>query len=188
MQCTGTIKDISMDFKTKLPQVTLLLNEKGTLEQVEMLKELKKLSVEIKKYRQKRSLDANAYFHVLVNKLARHFGVSDTEMKTKMNLEYGTVALNLDGTKVGVKVPYGTDIKQFYPYCKKFGECEENGINFEKYLFYKETHTLDSKEMAELIDGVIQECKEAGIETMTPAELKRLKEAWDERLGRNGIS
>lgn len=169
---------VSIDFKTNKPKITFIINEREALQQIDEIKDLEKLNVEAKKYRQKRSLDANAYFHVLVNKLARHFGVSDAEMKTKMNLEYGTVALNLDGTKVGAKVPYGTDMKQFYPYCKKFGECEENGMNFEKYLFYKETHTLDSKEMAELIDGVIQECKEAGIETLTPEELQSMKESW----------
>lgn len=179
LKFTGTVSDVSIDFKTNKPKITFIINEREALHQIDEIKDLEKLNVEAKKYRQKRSLDANAYFHVLVNKLARHFGVSDTEMKTKMNLEYGTVALNLDGTKVGVKVPYGTDIKQFYPYCKKFGECEENGINFEKYLFYKETHTLDSKEMAELIDGVIQECKEAGIETLTPEELQSMKESWE---------
>lgn len=179
MRFTGQVSDVSIDLKTNKPKITFIMNEREALHQIDEIKDLEKLNVEAKKYRQKRSLDANAYFHVLVNKLARHFGVSDTEMKTKMNLEYGTVALNLDGTKVGAKVPYGTDIKQFYPYCKKFGECEENGMNFEKYLFYKETHTLDSKEMAELIDGVIQECKEAGIETLTPEELQSMKESWE---------
>lgn len=178
MQFTGQVSDVSIDFKTNKPKITFIINEKEALQQIDEIKDLEKLNVEAKKYRPKRSLDANAYFHVLVNKLARHFRVSDAEMKTKMNLEYGTVALNLDGTKVGAKVPYGTDIKQFYPYCKKFGECEENGMNFEKYLFYKETHTLDSKEMTELIDGVIQECKEAGIETLTPEELQSMKESW----------
>ena len=43
------------------------------------------------------------------------------------------------------------------------------------YRLYRGTHTYDSKEMAMLIDGTIEECKEQGIETMTPNELERLK-------------
>ena len=47
-----------------------------------------------------------------------------------------------------------------------------------KYLFYKRTSELDNAEMSKLIDGVVQECHEQGIETLPPAELKALKEAW----------
>ena len=39
---------------------------------------------EVKEYKEKRSNDANAYFHVLINKLARHFNISDDEMKIKI--------------------------------------------------------------------------------------------------------
>ena len=46
---------------------------------------------------------------------------------------------------------------------------------FVKYLIYKETHTLDSAEMATLIDGTIEEAKQLGIETLTPIELENLK-------------
>ena len=39
------------------------------------------VNVEIKKYRRKRSLDANAYFHVLVNKIAEAQGLGEEEVK-----------------------------------------------------------------------------------------------------------
>jgi hypothetical protein len=32
--------------------------------------------------------------------------------------------------------------------------------------------------MSVLIDGVVSECEELGIETMSPAELQRIKESW----------
>ena len=46
----------------------------------------------------------------------------------------------------------------------------------QKYLFYKQTHTLDSKEMSELIDGVVKECKDAGIETLDDIQIRNLFE------------
>ena len=178
MQFTGQLTDVSIDFQTKKPKLTFLMNESDAVNQIDEIKDIEKLIIEAKKYRKRRSLDANAYFHVLVNKLARHQEMSDSEMKVKMNLEYGTVAKNLDGTKVGIKVPKGTDIKQFYPYCKWFGECIEGDLYFDKYLFYKQTHTLDTKEMAQLIDGVVRECHEAGIETYTEEEIESMKKEW----------
>lgn len=134
---------------------------------------------EVKEYKEKRSNDANAYFHVLVNKLARYINISDKEMKIRMNLQYGTIAKDENGNSVGVKIPKGTDITQFYDYAKWFGECEENGIKFDKYLFYKQTHTLNTKEMSQLINGVVEECRERGIETKTQTEINSLLESWD---------
>lgn len=182
---TGKLTDVSIDFNSRKPKLTFLADDTDSLNQVDEIKDIDKLSIEAKKYRNQRSIDANAYFHLLVNKLARYFSISDTEMKTKMNLEYGTVALNLDGTKVGIKVPKGTKIEKFYPYCKWFGECIEGDLCFDKYLIYKQTHTLDSKEMSQLINGVVQECKEVGIETLTDEELKSMMENYEKKENKN---
>ena len=60
MQFTGQVTDISIDFKTNKPKVTFLVNEKETLNQIDEIRNIEKLVVEAKKYRAKRSLDANA--------------------------------------------------------------------------------------------------------------------------------
>lgn len=164
--------NIGYDFKNKSTKIELIA-EGDILSNLEPYMD-KKLNVELKEWRATRTLDANAYFHVLLQELANHYGTSLEEMKVIENLKYGSVARNVDGTKVGIKVPFGTDIKSFYPYARKFGECVENDITFEKYLLYKETHTLNTKEMATLIEGVVQDCKDAGIETRQDVEIKDL--------------
>lgn len=156
----------------------IIFATKGSIEELEGITHETTVEVKIKPYRQKRSLDANAYFHLLVNKMAGMLRTSETEMKIKMNLRYGTVA-EKDGVMCGVKVPRNTDIQSFYPYAKWIGEVEDNGKMFDKYLFYKRTSELDTKEMSVLIDGVVSECKELGIETATPQELERMMKEWD---------
>lgn len=136
------------------------------------------LSIEIKRYREKRSLSANAYFHVLVNKIAAETGESDEAVKTRLVCDYGTVARDSDGKVVGFKLPASTDVSMIYPYAKCFDHREENGKSFACYLVYKQTHLMDSKEMARLIDGAIDEAKSLGIETDTPEQLARYKEEW----------
>ena len=131
----------------------------------------------IEEHRKKRSLNANSYFHLLVDKLAKHFGMGGDDMKKKMVLEYGAIAYDSRGKKVGIKIPKSVNVDDFYPYAKWFGE-EEN-LNY--YIFYKQTHTLDSKEMATLIDGVVAECKDCGIETLDDLELKRLVKNWEDK-------
>ena len=66
MKCTGKYKDVSIDFRTSKLTLTVEVNE-DVAEQFIDLKEKEKLDIEIKPHREKRSLDANAYFHVLVD-------------------------------------------------------------------------------------------------------------------------
>lgn len=130
---------------------------------------------EIKPYHKKRSLDANAYFHVLVDKIAKVLRRSAEDVKMQLNLDYGTIATDEHGLKAGFKALKEIPITKYFKYAKPIGECEENGKMFTKYLIYKETHTLDCVEMGFLIDGTIQEAKQLGIETLTPVELENLK-------------
>ncbi len=136
------------------------------------------LDIEIRKHREKRSKSANAYFHVLVNKIAAVRGGSDEVTKTSLVLEYGALAKDKDGLTVGFKLPSTVDVSTIYPYVKCFDTREENGRLFRCYLVYKQTHLMDSKEMARLIDGAIEVARELGIETDTPDQIARYKELW----------
>ena len=136
------------------------------------------LNVEVKKHRNRRSLSANAYFHVLVNKIAAERGGSDEATKAALVVEYGVLARDANGLTVGFKLPATVDVSTIYPYVKGFDTREENGKIFKCYLVYKQTHLMDTKEMARLIDGAIEVAKELGIETDTPEQLARFKEDW----------
>ena len=68
LDTTGTITDINIDFKTHKAKISLLLDTKQ-LDIVEELKNENKLNIELKKHREKRSLDANAYFWKLLQEL-----------------------------------------------------------------------------------------------------------------------
>lgn len=149
----------------------------GTIEQIIqfLFQQDKTKKYEVKEYKEKRSNDANAYFHVLVNELARYYNVADSEMKIKMNLDYGTIARFEDGRIQGCKVPIGTDIREFYDYAKWYKTDNEGN---DCYIFYKRTHLLNTKEMAQLINGVVQECKDVGIETKQKREIESLLKTW----------
>lgn len=77
MQTTGNITDINIDFNTHKPKITLLLNMQQP-EVIEQLKNEDKLDIDIKKYRKKRSLDANAYCWVLCDKIAKEISKDGT--------------------------------------------------------------------------------------------------------------
>ena len=131
------------------------------------------IEVSVKKWRRKRSNDANAYFHVLVTAIAEARGISNDEVKRMLVVDYGTLARDEDNQIIGFKLPPGVDVSRIYPYTKLFKQVEENGKLFNCYLVYKRSSEMDSKEMARLIDGAVHEAKELGIDTDTPEERAR---------------
>ena len=136
------------------------------------------LDVEIKRHRERRSLSANAYFHVLVNKIAAVVGSSMDTIKTQLVMDYGVVDRDADGNVYGFKLLSTLDVNRVSEYARWVGSSTENGRVFNHYLLMKPTHEMDTLEMSRLIDGTIAEAKELGIETDTPATLERLKEEW----------
>lgn len=73
MRFTGKLKEPIIDYLTG--RLTILFEPCEDFRQAyEELKDYGKLSLEIKRYRRKRILDANAYHWVLVGKLERYSG------------------------------------------------------------------------------------------------------------------
>lgn len=135
----------------------------------------KDIAIEPKVYRRARSLDANAYFHVLVNRIAAALASGDDEVKRDLVVRYGTPETDEDGNTVGAMLPAGADMGRYYPYYRNYRTMEMNGRTYCCYLFYKRTRDMNSAEMSRLIDGAVSEAKALGIETMTPDELKALE-------------
>lgn len=169
MTNTGTLQDISIDYKTNKPKITLLLDERGLIPSLEELKE-DKLSVEIKKYRKKRSLNSNNYAWELITQIGNVIRSSKEEVYLQMLKRYGQSQM--------ISVLEEIDVSKFLKYYEEAGESVLNGKKFKHYKVYTGSSEMDTAQMAILIDGIVSEAKELGIETMTPAELQSLKENW----------
>lgn len=129
------------------------------------------VDVQVEKWSDKRSLQANAYFHVLCNKIAEATKSSMDDVKKLLVSQYGTLARGSDGKYMAVKVTKNTDIEKIYPYFRHIGE-DENGLDM--YLFFKHTSDLNKDEMNRLISGTVDEAKALNIETLTPDEIERM--------------
>lgn len=156
--------------------ISLVTEDKVAADMVKTLDPKVTQSVEIKKYYEKRSLNANAYFHVLCQKIAEVQKLSLDEVKKRLVLDYGALAEDENGNKAMICLPKGVKPEQFYPYCKWIGE--NKGGNGDWYLLFKHTHLLDTKQMAHLIDRTIEEANALGIQTKTPDEIARMESLW----------
>ena len=161
----GRIIDYSMSFGGK-QRITLELDT-DFREGYEALRNVP-VEISIQKWRAKRSKDANAYFHVLVNQIAVARGLSDDEVKRDLIVDYGTIARDDHGDKIAFKLPASVDVDGIYPYTRMYKAVEENGIPMKCYIVFKRSSDMDTKEMAHLIDGAITVAQELNIDTDTP--------------------
>lgn len=180
MDVTGKVVGVSRDWSTDKLNLTLEINEESTLrEQYDKINAMDKLSIKIVKYREKRSLDANAYFHVLVGKIADALTISKTRCKNILICRYGQPEM-CDNEMLVYKTnaPISYMLEQEMIHCQCIGSKIEDGKELYFYKIYRGSHTYDTKEMSVLIDGTVAEAKELGIDTMTPNELREMKERW----------
>jgi len=132
----------------------------------------KEYILEVKEFRRKRSLSANGYFWELVGKLAAQLNTDNDSIYLSLLERYGVF------THVIVKEKAVEQFKQEYRLIKDLGEVKVNGQSGIQLQCFFGSSTYDTKQMARLIDGVVSECKDLDIETMTPQELQILKEEW----------
>lgn len=138
------------------------------------------LDIKITPWKAKRSLSANAYFHVLNDRLAKKLNISIARCKNILISRYG-VPETIDGEQIVYKsnapVEYMIELETIHTMPVRV--TEENGKPVTFYRVYRPTHLYNTAEMATLLDGTIAECQEQGIETCTPQELERIKRAWN---------
>ena len=137
----------------------------------------KELKIEIKQNRQKRSLNANAYFHVLVEKIAEVNQTSHAEVHNQLIARYGYMDEDIKNIILDDEIPW-EKLESIHLRPTSATKVLDNGKLYRVYFVMRGSHTYDTKEMARLIDGTISEAKELGIETMPPDELRRMVEQW----------
>lgn len=175
IETKGQIVTVVRDIFTRKLNITLQI-ETEPIEELNSLQGID-LSVKVGKFRRKRSQDANAYFHVLVGKLADKLHTSKAECKNRLITSYGQQLFLDNGQMVVIKsnIPTEEMAKQEMLHCLPFKSGEKGTVY---YKVFRGSHTYDSREMAILIEGTIEECKNMGIETLPPKELERLLKKW----------
>lgn len=186
MDFSGNLKGIGKDLETGQYIVDLRVNE----DVKDLFQELngKNISIKITQYRKKRSLDANAYYWQLLTKIAELLKTSKPFMHNQMLRKYGQLFM-FDGKFSTVTIPDTPEAE------KQVDEAEtyhlkptsqvrkgNDGVMYRTYKMLRGSSDYDTKEMSELIDGVVGEAKELGIETLSPEEIERMKEEWGIRI------
>lgn len=138
MQCTGKLRSASLSLEKMKLIITLELNENVEIKEIA---ETDKLAIEIKKYREKRSLDANAYMWVLLQKMAEILNTSKDELYLEMLGRYGVF------THIVVRPGAVNEMKEKWRVVKELGEVEVNGQKGVQLQVYFGSSTYKTTEM-----------------------------------------
>lgn len=179
MDTKGRLINITRDLLSGRLNVTFQIATEP-IDELNELAKLDALDITAKQHRKKRSLTANAYFHVLVGKIADTLSISKTRCKNILIGRYGQQEFLEEGSPVVLKTNIGVDkmLEQEFLHCVPCGCKTENGTEVVFYKVFRGSHTYDSKEMSVLIDGTVQEAKDLGIETLPLGELERMVNMW----------
>lgn len=136
----------------------------------------KQLLIELKKYNEKRSLTANAYFWALCGEIAKALGSTKDVIYILMLKDYGvfnTVEVSCEA--LPILSNYFRLVEEDYTF------YTDEGKRFSGVRCYKGSHEYDSAEMAALINGTVQQARDLGLSTYPQEVVDRLVEDWKGR-------
>jgi len=151
-----------------------------TIQEILKLKEIvingKELTVDIKQYRKKRSLDANAYCFVLCQKIAE-------VIKNTKEYVYKQAIKQVGQFEI---VPIRNDaVERWMVAWNSKGLGWQSEIledskleGYKKTINYYGSSVYDTKEMSLLLEEIVGQAKELGIETISQAEKVALLNRW----------
>ena len=123
---------------------------------------------------------------MLLSRLAEVAGISKPRAHNLMLRRYGQ-NLMIAGQMAYLVVPDTTEAEETALEVETFHirptsqvKQGKDGKAYRTYTVLAGSSTYDTKEMSELINGLVAECKEQGIETLPPEELARMMSEYEE--------
>lgn len=177
MKLRGKLHEITRDIRSGTFRLTL-----DVMEIPSGLDKLPEgdLSITLAKWSAKRTMTANAYYWVLVSKIAAAMCAPQPFVHNYLLQSYGQLEV-IDGKHITVMIPDTDEASEKlmlsdHYHLKPTSHTKQgkDGKTYRAHLMIRGSSTYDTKEMAVLIDGAVSEAREMGIETLPPEELERM--------------
>ena len=171
-----------MTGKGKLESITKPINGSGyivtlRLDVLPVGLEGKDLDVEIKTHSEKRSKDANALLWACLGDISRAIHADSWGIYLAMLKRYGKF------TYIVVKPEAVQAVMKQWRETEIVGDIDIHGTKGVQMLCYYGSSTYNTKEMSDLLEGVISEMGEMGLQKPASSTLKRAMEEWERTHG-----
>ena len=176
MKIKVKLNNITRNFKTNRLIISFeALDNINTLEEIENASEL---DLELTEHKEKRRINANNYFWVMLQKLCENRKLDTIEEYKKRVKELGIFRIMSTEKENVKKIKKIWEEKGTAWLVEEFDTEYKGDVEFKILHLYYGSSSFDKKQMSRLIDGVVQDCRAIGIETKTEAEIKSLLESW----------
>ena len=147
----------------------------------------KEIQIDVIKKKKLRSLDANAYMWTLCDKIAKAISIRHKEYNTGITYTKEDVYKHqIKELGVFAIVPIKNEaVDTYIQRWNKRGlgwiaevSAESKIKGYKNVITYFGSSSYTTDEFSRLLDGVVQDAKQLGIETATPEELSLMKEEW----------
>jgi hypothetical protein len=174
-ELSGTIHSTALSMDGK-PLITFMVNEYRDCMKVAQELTGQPVSIKVSKKKKSRSLDSNAYFWILVDKLSQRLNIPKEDV-------YRNAIRNIGGVSEVVCVR-NEAVKKL---CSGWSK---NGIGWQtdtmpsklddctNVILYYGSSTYDVAQMSRLINIILQECRQLGIDTKSKEEIDSLLTSW----------
>ena len=186
------VHNIKLQFNEQhQPELVLALSlspqqaQEGVAKLKEVLSKGKHLQAEIKQHRAKRSLDANSYLWVLCQKMAEAIHATKEDVYRifiKRVGQFEIIPIKNEAVDRWIRNWQANGVGWI---SETIGDSKIEG--YTNVISYYGSSTYDSREMSILLNEIVRECKELGIETRPDEEIKSLIESWGVNHERNII-
>lgn len=159
----------------------LIINKKSKIKAIAWLDSLidglddKDYLLSLKKISKKRSLNANAYAWVLIDKLGTYYNMSPEyiykNMVTEISGNSVIVTVNANAAESMIKIWESRGLGW------QAIKLDEHGDNIDYRLVYGSS-VYDTRQMSQLIDLITADCRQVGIETLEEREVKAIIAEW----------
>lgn len=188
-ELTGRLGNIAISYGTGKPVLTVEFDEsRDTISRMfDELKTADRLTINIAKYRKKRSLNANNYLWQLCTLIAGKLS-DDGEPHTKEDIYRDAIkAMGIYREQGELPVDFAKTSRTAWEMLGTGWITEQ--VDFEPdgnrviVRYYYGSSTYNTKQMARVIDWLTVECRQLGIETRSKEEIDSLLQQWGESIG-----
>lgn len=174
MQFKGRITSNEILAVTKKIRIEILADTVD-INSLEILRRSGLLDIEIEKHRERRSTDANALLWACLGSIAAAIQSDKWSVYLQMLKRYGKY------TYIVVREQAVEGVKRQWRECEVIGEIEINGEKAVQMLCYFGSSLYNTKEFSVLLDGVISEMREMGLETPADQDVRASLEELEKR-------
>lgn len=136
---------------------------------------------DVKPHKEKRSRSQNSYYWALLYKTAKATRIPQSVLHNTMLRDYSRPVM-IGGQPVRAYIPDNDEgerrtLENEFVHMKPTSRTEvRDGTRYRIYVLLKGSHEMTTDEFSYLLEGMVQEAKQQGIETLTPRELEELRQ------------